>query len=85
MFEPNSAPTWEAVRSSVDNYLHNLWQQGGLTGQTPQEAYFVQIGMGVTMTADDVAAGRLIVRAGLAAMRPAEFVILQFTQELSVV
>lgn len=83
VFEPNSAPTWERVRSALDSYLHGLWQQGGLVGQTPQEAYFVQVGRGITMSEGDVAEGRLIVKAGLAAVRPAEFVILQFTQEMS--
>ncbi len=34
------------------------------------------------MTEDDIAAGRFIVKVGLAAMRPAEFVIQQFTQEM---
>ncbi|WP_035791352.1 phage tail sheath family protein [Kitasatospora mediocidica] len=83
MFEPNSQPTWEMVRASVDTYLHGLWQQGALQGHSAQEAYFVQVGTGVTMTEDDIAAGRLIVKAGLAAVRPAEFIILQFTQEMS--
>lgn len=83
VFEPNSQPTWEVVRSAVDNYLHSLWQQGALMGSTPQEAYFVQVGQGVTMTQDDIAAGRLIVKVGLAALRPAEFIILKFIQEMT--
>ncbi len=41
MFEPNTEPTWEKVRASVDSYLHGLWKQGGLMGQSPREAYFV--------------------------------------------
>ncbi|MFZ3496170.1 phage tail sheath family protein [Streptomyces sp. 5.8] len=83
VFEPNATSTWEQVRSAIDTYLYALWKQGGLLGYTPQEAHFVQVGKGVTMTEEDVAAGRLIVKAGLATVRPAEFIILQFTQEVA--
>ncbi|MFI6695102.1 phage tail sheath family protein [Streptomyces sp. NPDC050433] len=82
VFEPNSQPTWERLRSAADTYLYNMWQQGGLMGSTAQEAYFVLVGKGTTMTEDDVAAGRLVVKVGLAAVRPAEFTILQFAQEM---
>ncbi|WP_448511523.1 phage tail sheath family protein [Photorhabdus laumondii] len=83
VFEPNSQPTWERVRSAIDNYLHQLWQQGALVGSHPQEAYFVQIGQGVTMSEVDIKQGRMIVKVGMAAVRPAEFIILQFTQKVA--
>ncbi len=83
VFEPNSQPTWERVRSAIDNYLHQLWQQGALAGNSPQEAYFVQIGQGVTMSADDIKQGKMVVKVGMAAVRPAEFIILQFSQNVT--
>lgn len=83
VFEPNSQPTWQHVRTAIDNYLHSLWQQGALTGNTPAEAWFVQIGKGITMTEDDIKQGKLIVAIGIAAVRPAEFIVLQFTQDMS--
>ncbi|MBS9426696.1 phage tail sheath family protein [Photorhabdus akhurstii] len=83
VFEPNSQPTWEAVRRAIDNYLHSLWQQGGLMGDKADQAYFVQIGKGVTMTDDDIKQGKMIVKIGMAAVRPAEFIILQFTQNIA--
>lgn len=82
VFEPNTAPTWEKIRTAITNYLHNLWQQGALLGTTAKDAYFVKIGLGVTMTDDDVAQGRMIATVGMAAVRPAEFIILQFTQNV---
>jgi len=82
LFEPNSAPTWERVRGAVESYVHGLWQQGALLGDTPAQAYFVQIGAGVTMTQDDINNGRMIVKVGLAAVRPAEFIVLQLTQDV---
>ncbi|REF28287.1 hypothetical protein BDD26_3172 [Xenorhabdus cabanillasii] len=80
VFEPNSQPTWERVRSAISNYLYSLWQQGGLAGNKPDEAYFVQIGKDITMTDDDIKQGKMIIKIGMAAVRPAEFIILQFTQ-----
>ncbi|CAE6697732.1 hypothetical protein R69927_03398 [Paraburkholderia domus] len=83
VFEPNNPPTWEKVRSSVANYLHGLWRQGALAGTTEAEAYFVEIGEGVTMTADDIAQGKMIISVGMAAVRPAEFIVLQFAQSVA--
>lgn len=83
VFEPNSQPTWERVRSAIDNYLHQLWQQGALVGSNPQEAYFVQIGQGITMSESDIRKGRMIVKVGMAAVRPAEFIILKFSQKVA--
>ncbi|KWI28410.1 hypothetical protein WT71_16235 [Burkholderia stagnalis] len=83
VFEPNSAPTWEAVRSALDHYLNALWRRGALQGDTPAQAYFVHVGLGVTMTQPDIDNGRLIVKVGLAAVRPAEFIVLQLTQDVT--
>ncbi|MCW7549167.1 phage tail sheath subtilisin-like domain-containing protein [Photorhabdus sp. APURE] len=83
VFEPNSQPTWERVKSAIDNYLYSLWQQGALAGNKPQEAYFVQIGKGITMSDDDIKQGKMIVKVGMAAVRPAEFIILQFSQNVA--
>ncbi len=83
MFEPNTATTWTKVKAAIDSYLYNIWQLGGLMGARPEEGYFVQVGEGITMTRDDVNKGRMIVKIGMAAVRPAEFIILQFTQDMA--
>ncbi|KWN65860.1 phage tail sheath family protein [Burkholderia ubonensis] len=83
MFEPNAQPTWVQVSKAIDSYLYKVWQRGGLHGNKAEEAYFVQVGLGLTMTEDDIRAGQMIVKIGLAAVRPAEFIILQFTQNMA--
>jgi phage tail sheath protein FI len=83
MFEPNSQPTWELSRAAITNYLYRLWRQGALAGVTQDEAFFVQVGKGVTMTQTDIDKGKMIVKVGMAAVRPAEFIILQFTQDVA--
>ncbi|MDR5782012.1 phage tail sheath C-terminal domain-containing protein [Caballeronia sp. LZ065] len=82
MFEPNIPLTWEKVRSAAANYLRRLWQQGGLAGSSEEDAFFVQIGKDVTMSDTDIAQGKMIMKIGLAAVRPAEFILLQFTQSM---
>ncbi|KER04808.1 phage tail sheath subtilisin-like domain-containing protein [Photorhabdus temperata] len=83
VFEPNSQPTWKRVQTAIDNYLYQLWQQGALAGNKPQEAYFVQIGKDITMSEDEIKQGKMIVKVGMAAVRPAEFIILQFSQNVA--
>lgn len=80
VFEPNDANTWTKVRAMIENYLTNLWSLGALAGPKPEAAFYVKVGLGLTMTFDDVLNGKMIVEIGMAPVRPAEFIILRFTQ-----
>lgn len=82
VFEPNSASTWVKVRGMIENYLTNKWKDGALVGAKPDEAFFVKIGLGSTMTAQDILEGRMNVEIGMAVVRPAEFIILKFSHKL---
>lgn len=82
IFEPNAQPTWKRVQAAVESYLNRLWRDGALAGDRPEEAYFVLIGKDITMTDDDIAQGHMIVQIGMAPVYPAEFIILQFTQNM---
>jgi phage tail sheath protein FI len=82
VFEPNDATTWLKVKAMIESYLYGLWQQGALAGPTPDAAYFVNVGLGKSMTPQDVLEGRMIVEIGIAAVRPAEFIILRFTHKM---
>jgi hypothetical protein len=42
----------------------------------------VRCGLGTTMTPQDVLNGYLIVEIGMAAVRPAEFIVLRFSHKL---
>jgi phage tail sheath protein FI len=82
VFEPNDAATWLKVRAMIESFLYGLWGQGALAGSTPDGAYFVNVGLGKTMTPQDVLEGRMIVEIGLAAVRPAEFIIIRFSHKM---
>ena len=84
VFEPNDANLWLKVKTMIENYLLNLWKDGALAGAVSKDAFFVKIGLNQTMTAQDILEGKLIVEIGMAAVRPAEFVILKFSHKLQV-
>ena len=82
VFEPNDANTWLRVKTMIENFLSKLWRDGALAGAKPEDAYFVRVGLGQTMTSLDILEGRMNVEIGLAAVRPAEFIILKFSHKL---
>ena len=79
VFEPNNASLWSRVQMTVASFLENMFRAGMLAGETPAEAFFVDIGPN-TMSRDDIMNGRLICEIGIAPSRPAEFVIFRVTQ-----
>ena len=77
VFEPNDTNTWMKIRAMVENFLTLQWRQGALQGAKPEQAFFVKVGLGQTMTAQDILDGRLIIEIGIAMVRPAEFIIIR--------
>jgi hypothetical protein len=66
----------------IENYLTVLWRDGALAGAKPDQAFYVKVGLGQTMSAQDILDGKMIVEIGLAAVRPAEFIILRFMHKM---
>ncbi|GJL83495.1 MAG: hypothetical protein DHS20C01_31290 [marine bacterium B5-7] len=83
VFEPNDANTWVKVRAMIENFLLLQWRAGALQGGKSEQAFYVKIGLGETMTAFDILEGRMIVEIGMAVVRPAEFIILRFSHKLA--
>jgi phage tail sheath protein FI len=81
VFEPNNANTWSTVKSMISSFLMSIWTQGGLLGGTPADAFQVNVGLGSTMTADDLLNGYMRVTVLVSLVRPAEFVVITFQQE----
>jgi phage tail sheath protein FI len=79
VFEPNDESLWTRVTEEVGSFLRAQWRAGALSGRTEKEAFFVKCDR-TTMTADDIANGRLICEIGVAPVRPAEFVIFRIFQ-----
>ncbi len=82
VFEPNNKNTWTRVRSMIENFLTLQWRAGALMGTTTEEAFYVRVGLNETMTELDIWEGRMILEIGMAVVRPAEFIILQFSHKM---
>jgi hypothetical protein len=82
VFEPNDANTWVKVQGMIENFLNLQWRDGALMGAKPEHAYQVAVGLGKTMSPQDVLDGYMIVEVHMAIVRPAEFVVLRFMQKM---
>ncbi|MEG0339650.1 MAG: phage tail sheath C-terminal domain-containing protein, partial [Oscillospiraceae bacterium] len=79
VFEPNNAALWSRVQMTISGFLESAYRVGMLNGETPAQAFFVNVGTS-TMSRDDIMNGRLICEIGIAPSRPAEFVIFRVSQ-----
>ena len=82
VFQPNDENTWVKIKCQISNFLMGLWRDGALAGTTPEASYYVNVGRGITMSDDDINNGNLIVEIGVAAIRPAEFIVLRFSHKV---
>jgi phage tail sheath protein FI len=53
-----------------------------MAGASSDQAFFVNIGMGTTMSQVDILEGRMNVEIGMAVVRPAEFIVLKFSHKM---
>lgn len=82
VYEPNTANTWVLVKSMISSFLNDLWKLGGVVGATPDQAYQVEVGLGSTMTPNDVLDGVMRISVKVAISRPAEFIVITFQQKM---
>lgn len=82
VFEPNDANTWINMKCMIENFLRSVWKRGGLAGATPEDAFEVHVGLGDTMTGDDILEGILRITVLVAISRPAEFIEITFQQQM---
>ena len=62
----------------IENYLTILWRAGALLGDKPENAFIVSVGMPETFSEEEMFQGFMVVEISLAAVRPAEFIVLKF-------
>lgn len=80
VFKPNVHNTWVEIKMMIESYLFGLYRQGAFAGASPEESYQVLIGAGETMTDEDILNGYMRVTIHVAPIRPAEFIVLTFSQ-----
>jgi phage tail sheath protein FI len=79
IFEPNDFRLWRRITATVESFLTDFWQQGGLRGSTPSQSFFVKCD-GETNPLTKVDLGEVNIEVGVALQRPAEFVVIKIGQ-----
>lgn len=78
-FEPNDETLWASLESVCERILIELWQEKGLRGATPEEAFYVKCDAD-TNTNQSISNGEVRIEVGLALQTPAEYIVLKIGQ-----
>jgi phage tail sheath protein FI len=79
VFEPNSPALWQQIIRAVGAFLTNVWRDGALFGNTPEEAFYVKCDES-TNPPEVRELGQVVTEIGVAIVKPAEFVIFRISQ-----
>jgi len=79
VFENNDERLWSRIRTALESFLQSYWQQGGLRGASPKEAFFVRCDA-TTTSFTDMQNGIVNIEVGVALEYPAEFVAIKLSQ-----
>lgn len=79
VFENNDVLLWKKLQTALSSFLTSYWQQGGLRGNSTQQAYYVKVDS-TTTSFTDIQNGRVNIEVGVALQYPAEFVVIKLGQ-----
>jgi phage tail sheath protein FI len=79
VFEPNNPALWQKIIRSLRGFLTNVWRDGALFGNTPEEAFYVKCDE-TTNPPEVRELGQVVTEIGVAIVKPAEFVIFRISQ-----
>jgi phage tail sheath protein FI len=82
VFEPNDSRLWEQIKRELTAYFSALLRQGGLRGNTAQDAFYVKCDE-ETNPPEVRDVGMVVTDIGLAAARPNEFIVVRITHNTS--
>jgi phage tail sheath protein FI len=74
VFAPNNTSLWKGLERSISEFLSRVWESGALFGATAKEAFYVVIDEAHNPPAVRNL-GQVNIEIGLAATRPAEFIV----------
>jgi hypothetical protein len=79
VFEPNTSALWAKIERNITAFLLNVWRDGALFGDTPEQAFYVKCDAELNPPeVRDI--GQVITEVGVSIVRPAEFVIFRISQ-----
>lgn len=80
LFENNNEQLWGRITTTLNTFLNEYRNQGGLRGNSPAEAYFIKCDA-ENNTAASIASGEVRIEVGVALQYPAEFVVINLSQK----
>ena len=80
IFENNDSQLWSRIRTSINVFLTEYKNQGGLRGATNAEAFFIKCD-GENNTATTIANGEVHIQVGVALQYPSEFIVIDLSQK----
>lgn len=79
VFEPHTPELWARITRDLTTYFTDLWTNGALVGNTPDEAFFVKCNA-ENNPDEDRDLGRIVAEIGLAPAIPGEFIVVRIIQ-----
>lgn len=82
VYESNDPHLWDRIRQRLADYCRNLFDQGALKGNSPEQAFYVKCDA-ETNSREHWEAGEVVAEVGLAPTVPLEFIVVRITQNAS--
>jgi phage tail sheath protein FI len=79
LFENNNYQLWSQLRGTANVFLNQYFNQGGLRGLQPSEAFYIKVD-DENNPASSISQGVVNMEIGLALEYPAEFIVINITQ-----
>ncbi len=76
---PTTAICGAGCGETIASFLYRVWLDGALFGSTAQEAFYVKCD-DETNPSEVIEAGQVVCEIGVAAVKPAEFVVFRLAQ-----
>jgi phage tail sheath protein FI len=80
LFQNNDEDLWARLRTTINVFLNDYRNQGGLRGNTEDEAFFVKVDV-ENNSQSTIELGEVHIEVGVALQYPAEFVVIDLTQK----
>ncbi|MBN2442087.1 MAG: phage tail sheath family protein, partial [Spirochaetales bacterium] len=78
VFEPNTPGLRKRIVRHVSAFLLDLWRKGYMSGNTPEDGYYVKCDDELNPP-EEVESGRIQIEIGISIARPAEFLVVKLT------
>jgi phage tail sheath protein FI len=76
VFEPHNPALWKKLKRTITAFLTNVWRDGALFGETPENAFYVRIDE-VLNPPSQRELGQLHIEIGCVPSYPAEFIVVR--------